>query len=143
MPPKTRKEHRDDGELDSVASPSAYSESGSSSASSASSASSVATLTLSAEQLQLMLDSNTKNMMSFVESKLTSSASSSASSPKIKIEIPKWKEGDSPSEFLGKYEQALTHNGVGRGEWGRLLRVYLSDSGQAAYLLINPDRLDD
>ena len=133
MPPKTRKEHREDEELESVAS-----DSGSSTTTSASS---IATLTLSAEQLQLMLDSNTKNMMSFVESKLASS--SGASSSKIKIEIPKWKEGDSPSEFLGKYEQALIHNGVGRGEWGRLLRVYLSDSDQAAYLLINPDRLGD
>ena len=137
MPPKTRKEHKEDEELESVASPSAYSES---SASTASSASSTATLTLSAEQLQLMLDSSTKNMMSFVESKLTPS---SVSSNKTKIDIPKWKEGDSPSEFLGKYEQALIHNGVGRGEWGRLLRVYLSDSSQAAYLLINSDRLDD
>ena len=62
---------------------------------------------------------------------------------KLRLKFLNGRRGDSPSEFLGKYEQALIHNGVGRGEWGRLLRVYLSDSGQAAYLLINPDRLGD
>ena len=143
-----------------ISSASSYS-SASGSASSAGSASSGATL--SSEQLELILSANSraladsmaannKTMQASMTSLIASltpavpvapSPSTVASSPKVKIDIPKWKEGDSPSEFLSKYEQALTHNGVGRGEWGRLLRVYLSDSGQAAYLLINPDRLDD
>ena len=137
MPPKTRKECREDDELESAGSPAT-------SDASSLSASSAGCMTLSAEQLQLMLDSNTKNMMTFVEAKLThSTAPTPIPSPKVKIEIPKWKEGDSPSEFLAKYEQALIHNEVDRKEWGRLLRIYLSDSGQEAYHLINPDRLDD
>ena len=143
MPPKLRKEVREDAEeLESVASPgSGFSESTHSTSS--------AGLILSAEQLQQVLEASTRSMMALMERRLppavsmSVAADASASVSRSRIDIPKWTEGDGPSEFLGKYEQALLHNGVGREQWGRLLRVYLTGSAQAAYQLISVDCLDD
>ena len=134
MPPKRKEIREESVDAESIASPG--------SGSSASSGG----LILSAEQLQQVLESTARSMVSFMETRLSAtSAPTSSPSPSVrtKIDIPKWKDGDIPSEFLAKYEQALLHNGVSKDQWGRLLRVYLSDSGQAAYLLINSDRLDD
>ena len=110
MPPK-RKEIREESEdAESIASPG--------SGSSASSASSGG-LILSAEQLQQVLESTARSMVSFMETRLSAtSAPTSSPSPSVrtKIDIPKWKDGDIPSEFLAKYEQALLHNGVSKDQ---------------------------
>ena len=57
---------------------------------------------------------------------------------KTKVDVPKWTETESPSEFLQKYELAQVHNGVDKVEWGLLLQIYLSGSAQAAYNLLDP-----
>ena len=61
----------------------------------------------------------------------------------MKIEVPKWKEGEAPHEYFLKYEKAQSHNGVDRGQWGVLLQVFLSGAAQAAYSQVNPDYIED
>ena len=57
---------------------------------------------------------------------------------KSRVDVPKWTESETPSDFLSKYEIAQVHNGVDKVEWGLLLQVYLSGSAQAAYNLLDP-----
>ena len=57
---------------------------------------------------------------------------------KSKVDVPKWNESESPSEYLQKYELAQVHNGVDKVEWGLLLQIYLTGSAQAAYNLLDP-----
>ena len=59
--------------------------------------------------------------------------------PKLaRVDVPKWTEGENPSEYFSKYEQALTHNGVPKDKWGLLLQIYLSGSAQASFAQVNP-----
>ena len=62
---------------------------------------------------------------------------------KVRVDVPKWKEGEAPHEYFQKYETAQEHNGVDRREWGVLLQVYLSGTAQAAYSQVNPDHYRD
>ena len=62
---------------------------------------------------------------------------------KVKIEVPRWQEGESMHEYLLKYEKAQTNNGVDKRQWGVLLQVFLSGSAQAAYTQIDPELVDD
>ena len=62
---------------------------------------------------------------------------------RVKVEIPKWREGEAPHEYFLKFEKAQTHNGVDKGQWGVLLPVFLSGAAQAAYSQIDPGMLED
>ena len=66
-----------------------------------------------------------------------------ASSKAPRIEVPKWKDGEAPSDYFLKYEKAQTHNEIPKVKWGVLLHVYLSGTAQAAYGQVNPEQLDD
>ena len=104
---------------------------------------------MSAEQLQLVLEANNRSMIALMEKSSSTAAhvpvvSSEHSHLKTsRVDIPKWVDGESPSEFFSKYEQALTHNGVDRGKWGSLLQIYLSGSAQASFSQVNPAVLND
>ena len=103
---------------------------------------------LSAEQLERILAANTKSMMALLERRAVSPSHSSTDMeggrPLLtRVDIPKWTEGESPSDFFGKYEQALSHNGVERSKWGSLLQVYISGSAQASFRQLNPAVLAD
>ena len=62
---------------------------------------------------------------------------------RVKVEIPKWRDGEAPQEYFLKFEKAQTHNGVDKGQWGVLLPVFLSGAAQAAYSQIDPGMLED
>ena len=99
---------------------------------------------LSSAQLERILDANTKSMMALMERRYVSSdhfpegTGIGSRVLQTRVDIPKWVEGESPSDFFGKYEQALSHNGVDRSKWGSLLQVYISGSAQASFRQINP-----
>ena len=119
-----------------------------SSYSTASSGSSMSCGTVSAEQLERILDANTKSMMALLDRRAVSPAHSSVSTESsrpllTRVDIPKWVEGESPSDFFSKYEQALSHNGVEKSKWGSLLQVYISGSAQASFRQLNPAVLSD
>ena len=92
-----------------------------SSASSVTTASSFSTRSsgsLSAEQLERILEANAKTMMAMMDRMGAITDHSSPSSGEgsramqTRVDIPKWVEGETPSDFFSKYEQALSHNGV-------------------------------
>lgn len=60
-----------------------------------------------------------------------------------RLEVPKWSEQDTPSEYFTKFEMALTLNGVNRSRWGKVLPVYLSGTAQSAFTQIAPEALAD
>ena len=151
MPPKKKVEYRgeEESERDSVETDISVSSSGSS-------MSACSGGSLSSAQLQQILESNQKAMLEASHMSMTAllatlgSIPGSSSTPSgagrtqlTRIDIPKWVDGESPSDYFGKFEQALTHNGVEKSKWGALLQVYLSGSAQAAFKQLNPDILDD
>ena len=115
--------------------------------SSASSASTAAAPLMSAHQLQLILESNNKAMAALIASLPTPPAVPTpfaSFTPKgTTIKIPKWTDEETPSEYLEKFETAVVHNGVDMGQWGKMLRVYLSGKAQAAYRQIKAETLAD
>ena len=111
-----------------------------------SSASTRSSGSLSAEQLEKILEANTRSMMALIAASRGSGPVAPVESPRpavARVDIPKWVEGESPSDFFGKYEQALSHNGVDRSKWGSLLQVYISGSAQASFRQLNPAVLSD
>ena len=101
-----------------------------------------ASLMMTSEQLQAILEANTRSMMTLLGSRPTPVPA--AVPPKIiRVEVPKWKDGDIPSQFLSKYEKAQHHNGVPREQWGRLLEVYLTGKAQGAYAQVDQDNVED
>ena len=162
---KTVKEDvkEDDPELEldpprrEISSPISSASPGSSAGSSSSVFSSCATL--SSEQLEMILSANSKaladsmaannktmeaSMMSII-STLTPAVpvASSHSAPNSHVKIPKWTDEDTPFEFFTKLETALTHNGVDKATWGRLLPVYLAGKAQAAFAQVDQSSLAD
>ena len=141
-----------------ISSASSYSSvSGSASSGAGSLSSSCATL--SSEQLEMILSANSRaladsmaannktmeaSMMSII-STLTPAVpvASSHPAPSSHVKIPKWTDEDTPSEFFNKLETALTHNGVDRATWGRLLPVYLAGKAQAAFAQVDQSSLAD
>ena len=99
---------------------------------------------LSSAQLERILDANTKSMMALMDRRCASpdhlpvGTGIGSRVLQTRVDIPKWVEGESPSDFFGKYEQALSHNGVDRSKWGSLLQVYISGSAQASFKQLNP-----
>ena len=89
---------------------------------------------------QKMLADNEVTMASIVASIPTPPV---APPKRVKVEVPKWREGEAPHEYFLKYEKAQTHNGIDRGQWGVLLPVFLSGAAQAAYSQIDTDMLED
>ena len=147
MPPKLRKQdvRGDEGGGEELESDFAVT-----SPRSVASASSIAPgFMMSTEQLQILLEANNKSMMALMERSASTPAHRPAepvegSHPlQTRVDIPKWVEGESPSDFFGKYEQALAHNGVDKSKWGSLLQVYISGSAQASFKQINPVLLKD
>ena len=141
MPPKTRQGEARSVELATDDLDSEYSASSPLSAASTVSTASASTILMTAEQLQAVLEANNRSMMALLERRTTPVP---PATPKIiKVEVPKWKDGDSPSEYLSKYEKAQHHNGVPREQWGVLLEVYLTDKAQGAYAQVDPTKIED
>ena len=123
-----------------------------SSAASNSTASSVSTRssgTVSSEQLERILEANMTSMMALLDRRAAASDHTSSSGGEggrpllTRVDIPKWVEGENPSDYFAKYEQALSHKGVERSKWGSLLQVYISGSAQASFKQVNPELLKD
>ena len=107
---------------------------------------------VSSSQLEMILAANSKAMESSMMSILASmtppaSASSVAPPPAVaprpQVKVPKWTEGDQPFAFFSKLETALTHNGVDKAAWGRLLPVYLSGRAELAFAQVDSTLLGD
>ena len=91
-------------------------------------------VTMTDAQLQLMLT----NVMSSMSS--TRPFDPPVPPPKlVKVEVPKLRDDESPSEFFTKWEQAQGHNGMPRTSWADILPVYLLGRAQCAYQQIHPD----
>ena len=58
-----------------------------------------------------------------------------------RLDVPKWSELDTPSEYFTKFEMALTLNGVDKSKWGKVLPVYLTGTAQTAFTQISPETL--
>ena len=65
------------------------------------------------------------------------------STTRAHIKTPKWTDEETPFEYFTKYEKAMTHNRVPKGEWCHLLPVYLSGKAQASFTQVPEDMLDD
>ena len=109
----------------------------------ASSSPPAATVTMTNEQLQMMLRS--------VQSAAPTTGSVSVPPPPpplpkvVKVEVPKLKDDEVPSEFFVKWEQAQVHNGMPRDAWCGVLPVYLTgrSRAQSCFSQIHPSkRLD-
>ena len=141
MPPKKKAaETRADTEPEGEALESEYSVSSPISAASTASAMSSA----SAEYLEKILEANQRSMAALIAALPTMLASpapdaSASILPKsARVDIPKWVDGENPWEYFGKYEQALTHNGVPKDKWGPLLQIYLTGTAQGSFGQVNP-----
>ena len=149
MPPKKKvaeksEEHLEvetvDSELD-IASP----------ISSASSASTRSRGSLSAEQLQLILETQQRTMLEASHRSMTSllatlapTGVSASSAPRVpQVKVPKWSDDEIPFEYFVKLEKALKHNGVDSSSWGQLLPIYLSGRAQAALAQVDLESLTD
>ena len=99
--------------------------------------------TVTAEQLEKILEANHRSMAALI-STLTSSSVVSAGTPRIApIKIPKWTDDEIPYQFFTKLEKAWTHNGTDKRTWGHLLPVYLAGRAQAAFAQVDLAYLDD
>ena len=140
-----------------ISSASSYS-SASDSASSAGTSSSGATL--SSVQLEMILAANNRALADSMaanhrtmEASMTSLisslspagpvASTPSAAPSSSVKVPKWTDGEQPFAFFTKLETALTHNGVDKATWGRLLPVYLSGEAEAAFVQVDRSLLGD
>ena len=59
------------------------------------------------------------------------------------IKPPRWSDEDVPYDYFTKFEKAMTHNRVGKCEWGHLLPIYLSGKAQASFSQVDDGILDD
>ena len=100
---------------------------------------------------QRSMEASQKSMESSFLSALSSistagsvaSAPPPAAAPSSSVKVPKWTDGDQPFAFFTKLETALTHNGVDKATWGRLLPVYLSGEAEAAFVQVDRSLLGD
>ena len=138
MPPKLRKHEERVEELSGIEE-AEYSVS--SPMSVASSAPPAATVTMTNEQSQMMLRS--------VLSAAPTTGSVSVPPPPpplpkvVKVEVPKLKDDEVPSEFFVKWEQAQVHNGMPRDAWCGVLPVYLTGRAQSCFSQIHPSKRMD
>jgi len=98
-----------------------------------------------ADLLERVLAKFTPSLDSMAASVSISSESSSIA-PVIsttKIKVPKYSDDDSPNDYFTKYEQAMSHNGEPRSQWGQLLPLYLSGKAQASFNEIPTEVLND
>ena len=99
--------------------------------------------TVTAEQLEKILEANHRSMAALI-STLTSSSIVSDATPRIApIKVPKWTDDEIPYQFFTKLEKAWTHNGTDKRTWGHLLPVYLAGRAQAAFAQVDLASLDD
>ena len=118
---------------------------------------------VSSSQLEMILAANSRtladsmaanskamesSMMSILASMTTPASASSvapppAVAPRPQVKVPQWTEGDQPFAFFSKLETALTHNGVDKAAWGRLLPVYLSGRAELAFAQVDSTLLGD
>ena len=115
---------------------------------------------VSSEQLELILAANNRALADSMaantrtmEASMTSLIStlspavpvahSSSVAPSASVKIPKWSDDAQPSSFFHKLETALTHNGVDKATWGRLLPVYLSGQAESAFAQVDRTSLSD
>ena len=99
-------------------------------------ASAAAVVTMTNEQLQLMLRS--------VMTSMSACKPFATPTPKIvKVDVPKLRDEENPSEFFVKWEQAQGHNGMPRESWAGVLPVYLLGRAQSAYAQIHPEHKYD
>ena len=119
--------------------------------SSASSASTTSCGSLSAEQLQLILETQQRTMLEASHRSMTSllatlapTSVSASSAPRVpQVKVPKWSDDEIPYEYFVKLEKALKHNGVDSSSWGQLLPIYLSGRAQAALAQVDLESLTD
>ena len=86
----------------------------------ASTVSAMSAVPVTAEHLERVIEANQRSMAALIAALPTALASvpvaspaSGVSVPKFaRVDVPKWTDGENPSEYFSKYEQALTHNGV-------------------------------
>ena len=158
---------------DAITSPISLASSYSSSSGSASSAGSGSSgATLSSEQLEMILTANSRvlaesmavnsrsmeasiaannksmeaslmSILSTLSPDTPAASSSSRSSPKAQVKVPKWSDEEVPYEFFTKLEKALAHNGIDKSSWGQLLPVYLTGKAQAALAQVPVASLSD
>ena len=145
MPPKKRQvEVRGEAEVEREPMESEFS--ASSPVSVASTASAMSAVPVTAEHLERVIEANQRSMAALIAALPTALASVPVASPASDVsvpkfardDVPKWTDGENPSEYFSKYEQALTHNGVPKEKWGPLLQIYLSGSAQASFAQVNP-----
>ena len=164
MPPKKRAvERSEDSELeretaesDLITSP-ISSASSYTSTSTASAATTRSTISLSSEQLEAILSTNSKNLqdssarilesnqkaMADLIASLSPASSGSRPVRSVQIKPPKWSDEEIPYDYFGKYEKAMLHSGVEKSSWGQLLPVYLTGRAQAALAQVDISALDD
>ena len=149
MPPKKRMvEPRGEDELERETSePVAAVSSPASSASSVSAGSCESLISEQLEQIlvsnqKAMLEANHQSMTALLASLSASSAAGSGTARVPQIKIPKWTDEETPFEYFGKFEKALTHNGVPKSSWGQLLPVYLAGRAQAALAQVDSESLE-
>ena len=119
MPPKKRQVEVS-GEDEVEREPMESEFSASSPVSVASTASAMSAVPVTAEDLERVIEANQRSMAALIAALPTALASvpvaspaSGVSVPKFaRVDVPKWTDGENPSEYFSKYEQALTHNGV-------------------------------
>ena len=159
MPPKKRMVDRsEDSELESelitspISSASSYT-----STSTASAATTRSTISLSSEQLEAILSTNSKNLqdssarilesnqkaMADLIASLSPASSGSRPVRSVQIKPPKWSDEEIPYDYFGKYEKAMLHSGIEKSSWGQLLPVYLTGRAQAALAQVDVAALDD
>ena len=104
---------------------------------------------VSSDQLELILRANNQSMEASMRSLISTLspavpvAPSPSAAPSSSVKVPKWSDGDQPFSFFNKLETALTHNGVDRATWGRLLPVYLSGNAESAFAEVDRSLLGD
>ena len=121
------------------------------SASPASTMSSMSCGSLSAEQLQLILEHQQRTMLEASHKSMTAllatlspTGSPVSSTPRVpQVKIPKWTDEEIPYEYFVKLEKALTHNCIASSTWGQLLPVYLSGRAQAALAQVDLESVSD
>ena len=104
---------------------------------------------VSSDQLELILRANNQSMEASMRSLISTLspavpvAPTPAAAPSSSVKVPKWSDGDQPFSFFTKLETALTHNGVDKATWGRLLPVYLSGNAESAFAEVDRSLLGD
>ena len=104
---------------------------------------------VSSDQLELILRANNQSMEASMRSLISTLspavpvAPTPSAAPSPPVKVPKWSDGDQPFSFFNKLETALTHNGVDKATWGRLLPVYLSGDAESAFAEVDRSLLGD